>query len=933
MLVRQSAGRFEAAHGFRVSVPSESESAKSLASLCDSRSRSKQGRVPRCAPTHRLNSWCVTLLIICSSCIAIAISGCGGSIIVRGTNPGILIASPNTVTFGTVPIGQTASTTVSLLNKGSAPVQIVQLNLSGQPFSIVGSSSLPVTISAGATYAMNVQFNPAAAGTATGQLTVATDSSTTATPMIALSGTGTTAAAATAAALSALYCTSGTMTGSGTDACTVTLTAAAPSGGLSVSLSSGSSAVTVPSTVMVPANSTSAGFTATVSSVAAAQAVTMTASAGGVLKNFTLQLNAAILALNINATSVAFGDVVVDTSATQAVTLTSTGTAPVTISGAALTGVGFNSSGAAFPATLNPGQQATLYIQFNPLTVGVATGQLTITSNSSTNGTAVISLSGAGAAPPQAVVVAVSPATVSTTAGGNQQFSASVTGTSNTAVTWAASGTGCSGATCGTISSAGTYTAPAKAPSPATVTITATSVSDPGKSASATVTLLQPSGAVYYLAPAANGGNDSNNGLSPAAPWLSPNHSVKCGDVIIAEASTAYASANFQSSKWGKVSCPAGNSVAWLRCSIFDGCKIAATNQFAMWIGQSYWGVQGWEASGTGNGGVCFGVSPTDGSTIHHIILANNVANGCADGFSVSSASTNVGVDYVSIVGNIAWNAARSTVLCNSGVTVYEPIKLDSNAGTHIFIAGNFSFDNASPTNCNKGSSTYDGNGIVLDDIGNVQSGGAAYTQQIVVRNNIAVWNGGYGFGNTGNGTPSAPIYYLYNTSVHNLTATNSSTTTCGDVTILSSSHTTISNNLIETGSSLACQGTSRAAYAVAVNTADSTDKVAMNWLYSAAGNNTTAITSTGFTFGTNITGTDPGLANPVDPGQPNCAGKANTVDCMSTVIANYTPANPAAKAYGYQMPQSSSVSDPLFPQWLCSADLPGGLITMGCSK
>jgi hypothetical protein len=36
----------------------------------------------------------------------------------------------------------------------------------------------------------------------------------------------------------------------------------------------------------------------------------MTASAGSVVKNFALQLNAAIFALSINATSVAFGDVV-----------------------------------------------------------------------------------------------------------------------------------------------------------------------------------------------------------------------------------------------------------------------------------------------------------------------------------------------------------------------------------------------------------------------------------------------------------------------------------------------------------------------------------------------------------------------------------------------------------------------------------------------
>lgn len=94
----------------------------------------------------------------------------------------------------------------------------------------------------------------------------------------------------------------------------------------------------------------------------------MTASAGSVVKNFTVQLNVAILALSVIATSVAFGDVPVSTPATQSVSLTSTGTAPVTISGATVAGPGFALSGVMFPATLNPGQAVTLEAEFNPAT-------------------------------------------------------------------------------------------------------------------------------------------------------------------------------------------------------------------------------------------------------------------------------------------------------------------------------------------------------------------------------------------------------------------------------------------------------------------------------------------------------------------------------------------------------------------------------------
>ena len=196
--------------------------------------------------------------------------------------------------------------------------------------------------------------------------------------------------------LSALSCSSASMTGPGTDSCTVTLTAAAPGGGISIGLSSSNSAVTVPTAVTVPNNATSVGFTATVSSVSSTQSATLTASANGTSKSFALQLNAYTPTLSINATSIAFGNVVVNTAVTQSVTLTSTGTGPVTISAAKLTGTGFTLSGPTFPLTLNPSQTATLNVQFDPATSGAATGQLTITSNSSTNGTAVISLSGTG---------------------------------------------------------------------------------------------------------------------------------------------------------------------------------------------------------------------------------------------------------------------------------------------------------------------------------------------------------------------------------------------------------------------------------------------------------------------------------------------------------------------------------------------------------
>jgi hypothetical protein len=91
--------------------------------------------------------------------------------------------------------------------------------------------------------------------------------------------------------LSGLVCANASITGAGTESCTVTLNGEASSGGLAIGMTSNDGAVTVPATVTVPAGAASAGFTATVASVSTTQTATLTASAGGVSEAFTVQLN------------------------------------------------------------------------------------------------------------------------------------------------------------------------------------------------------------------------------------------------------------------------------------------------------------------------------------------------------------------------------------------------------------------------------------------------------------------------------------------------------------------------------------------------------------------------------------------------------------------------------------------------------------------
>jgi len=387
---------------------------------------------------------------------------------------------------------------------------------------------------------------------------------------------------ATTPGLSSLSCSSADVSGIVNDTCIVALNAAAPTGGLSVSVSSSSTAVAVPATVMVAAGATSAGFTANVSAAGTAQTVTLTATSAGVSAMYNLSLGAAVSTMSVSATSIAFGNVPLNSPATQAVTLTSVGTGPLDISGVSIIGTGFTVSGGTFPATLNPGESITLTLQFDPSTAGPAVGQLTVGSNSSAGFSLTVGLTGTG-----------------------------------TGILKAANSTG----------------------------------------------------VTYYLAPRSAGGSDTNSGLTASEPWLSPNHDVNCGDVIEAAASTDYDSADFGSGHLGTVTCPSKNNVAWLQCAAFDGCKISSNNE-GIYVDHSYWGVQGWEVTVSGGGtGFCFGAAPewSHPSEIHHIIFANNVANGCYEGgFSFFNVNTTASVDYVTVVGNIAYNATRGSAHCYS---------------------------------------------------------------------------------------------------------------------------------------------------------------------------------------------------------------------------------------------------------------------------
>jgi hypothetical protein len=108
------------------------------------------------------------------------------------------------------------------------------------------------------------------------------------------------------------------------------------------------------------------------------------------------------------------------------------------------------------------------------------------TAGSKTSSAAILTVTGASG-----VNVALSPARAAVTTGVGQTFTATVTGTANTAVTWSIDAIAGGNATVGTISASGVYGPPSSA---GTHTVTATSVASTSASGSASVAVTDLSG-------------------------------------------------------------------------------------------------------------------------------------------------------------------------------------------------------------------------------------------------------------------------------------------------------------------------------------------------------------------------------------------------------------------------------------------------------
>ena len=145
----------------------------------------------------------------------------------------------------------------------------------------------------------------------------------------------------------------------------------------------------------------------------------------------------------------------------------------------------------------------------------------------------VFGCGGSNNPPPVQIAVSISPNSASIEVDETQQFTATVSGTSNTAVTWSA--------TCGTVSSDGLYRAPVTTDT-ITCTVTARSQADTTKSASAKVTVTAPSKTVSVtclpaLISRIQNSQCSVRGIEGAVSWFV--ESIQGGDAKVGTITSA----------------------------------------------------------------------------------------------------------------------------------------------------------------------------------------------------------------------------------------------------------------------------------------------------------------------------------------------------------------------------------------------------------
>jgi hypothetical protein len=454
-------------------------------------------------------------------------------------------------------------------------------------------------------------------------------------------------------------------------------------------------------------------------------------------------------AVAVNPGSISFGNQAVDTTTSQTVTIQNTGKANLVVQQVSVTGSAtFQLSNWTGTATIPPAGQLALNINFTPVQSGTVSATLAIQTNASSNAADSISLTGSGEASSGGgpVTVSVSPVSASLGSDQTEQFTAALTGTTNTSVNWSVNDIVGGDTSVGTISSSGLYTAPACS-SESSVTVTAASVNDSAATSSADVTLSQQSssGKQYYVSTT---GSDSNDG-SACHPWATIGHAAAH---IGPGATVNVGSGTYSGPISTSTSGTASSRIRYISMTQF-GATIQCTSNCDMV----------WTQSGSYVSVMGFGITSTESATrigiewtgSHGLIQGNKVrdiqCSGCL-GNGGAGINVDTGSAYTTADSNIVYNIdsggkGKEDSLYVHGIYVH----------THYNVISNNLVHNCAGWGVEQGHEVSNStivNNLVFECGGGVMigTGGSSGTSNDnVINNNILVYNGpgydGHGYG------------------------------------------------------------------------------------------------------------------------------------------------------------------------------------------
>jgi hypothetical protein len=312
--------------------------------------------------------------------------------------------------FGNVSTGLKATNKLVLTNAGAANLTISLLTLTGTDFSL-SAITTPTTLTAGQSAQVAVTFSPRAAGSATGNLSIASNDPADPVIDVALSGTGTTAPTGQLNASADSVSFGSVATGTKAEQ-QIVLT---NTGNAGVTISSitvvgagiKTSGVEVPGTLNAAESAPlKVSFSPTTSGSVTGSITVVSNAANSPLK-IAMTGTGAQAGLSISPNNLSFANVNAGSSSSKGITISNTGKTSVTLSQVSVSAKDFTVSGMNTPITLAAGQNASMNVTFKPSSSENVTGNITVASSQGAN--AVIAVSGSGVQP----ALSITPSTAS----------------------------------------------------------------------------------------------------------------------------------------------------------------------------------------------------------------------------------------------------------------------------------------------------------------------------------------------------------------------------------------------------------------------------------------------------------------------------------------------------------------------------------------